>query len=320
MTRLQFILETKTFQRHIINVVIMAAAILLAQGCKKNLPGTPGTSGITGATALLTEVTLVGMNAANNTIESAKTLISYDANDNFTQTQFTDTSYDLDITFITNETTTFTYGSSFISNLTEAITTQTSVLGQTPYGTNDSTFVTFYSSGGQVTYFTTINKISTTGVPFPTTKTTLDSSLVTYDANGYVSSYIVYQQDTVQGGLFNLFYTQTFTYSGSNLAGYTLINYATPNQSTTTATYSYNNHYAASPFYSIIPGIIIKSTNDLSNLTLTQTGVNAGSTVYTYNTTYNSSNQPTLSSVTVSMTPTSASLPVAETIHYYYQQ
>ena len=297
-------------------VVLAATIVFLALGCKKNPAGTPGT---TGATALLTKVTLVGTNAVNNTVESAATLISYDANDNFTQTQFTDTSFGLDITFTTNEITTFTYGGSLISNLTEAITTQTSVLGQAPYGTNDSTYVTFYSSGGQVTYFTTINKISTTGV-FPTTVTTLDSSLVSYDANGYITSYTVYQQDTVPGGLYNLFYTQMFTYSGGNLAGYVLVNYSTPNQSTTTATYTYNNHYAASPFYNIIPGIFIKSANDVSGLSLTQTGVNAGSTVYTYNTTYNSSNQPTLASVAVSMTPTNASFPVAETIQYYYQQ
>ncbi len=315
----QFAIETNIARRYITNLLLVATIVLFAQGCKKNPAGTPGTGGITGATALLTKVTLVGTNAVNNTVESATTLISYDANDNFTQTQFTDTSFGLNITFITNEITTFTYGGSLISNLTEAVTTLTSVLGQTPYGTNDSTYITFYSSGGQVTYFTTINRISTTGVAFPTTITTLDSSLVTYDANGYITSYTVYQQDTVPGGLYNLFYTQTFTYSGGNLAGYVLINYATPNQSTTSAAYTYNKHYAASPFYSIIPGIFIKSANDVSGISLTQTGVNAGSTVYTYNTTYNSSNQPTLSSVAVSMTPTNASFPVAETIQYYYQ-
>jgi hypothetical protein len=318
MTRQQFTIETNIPKRYITNLLLVATIVLFAQGCKKNPPGT-GTSGITGATALLTKVTLVGTNAVNNTVESATTLISYDANDNFTQTQFTDTSFGLDITFITNEITTFTYGGSLISNLTEAITTQTSVLGQTPYGTNDSTYITFYSSGGQVTYFTTINRISTTGVLFPTNVTTLDSSLVTFDASGYITRDSVFQQDTVPGGLYNLFYTQTFTYSGGNLAGYVLINFATPNQSTTTAAYTYNKHYAASPFYNIIPGIFIKSANDVSGISLTQTGVNAGSTVYTYNTTYNSSNQPTLTSVAVSMTPTNASLPVAETIQYYYQ-
>jgi len=311
---------TNIFLRGVTSLSLLAAGILFAQGCKKNPTGTPGTGGVTGATALLTEVTLVAMNEANSTVESATTMISYDANDNFIQTQLTDTAYTPGITFLTNEITTFTYGASLISNLTEAITTQTQVAGQAPYGTNDSTYITFYSSGGQVTYFTSINKISTVGVPYPTNTTTLDSSLVTYDANGNIASYTVYQQDTVPGGLYNLFYTQTFTYSGGNLAGYTLINDATPNQSTTTATYSYNNHYAASPFYSIIPGVFIKSTNDVSGLDITQTGVNAGNTVYTYSNTYNASGQPTLSSVTVSMTPTSASLPATETIHYYYQQ
>jgi len=319
MARLLCTSAVQLLHRHVTNLAIGVIFLLFALGCTKNAPGTPGSSGVTGATALLTEVTLVGTNAANNTVESSTTLISYDANDNFTQTQFTDTSYDLGITFVTNETTTFTYGASLISSLTEAITTQTSVAGQAPYGTNDSTYVTFYASGGQVAYFISTNKIYTTGVPFPTLVTTLDSSLVTYDANGYVSTYTVYEQDTIPG-TYHLFYTQTFTYAGKNLSGYTLVNYATPNQSTTTATYTYDNHYAASPFYNIIPGVFIQSENDVSGMSLTQTGVNAGGTVYTYNTTYNSSNQPTLSSVAVSSTPTSASLPVAETIHYYYQQ
>jgi hypothetical protein len=318
MSRVSYVIATKTFQRRLISLLSLGFAILLFQACKKNPPGTPGSTGVTGATALLTKVTLSGSNAANNTVESATTLIDYDANDNFTQTQFTDTANDLDITFITNEITTFTYGASLISSLTEAITTQTSVLGQTPYGTNDSTYITFYGSGGQVTYFTSINRISTVGVPYPTSLTTLDSSLVTYDQNGYISTYTVYEEDTVPGA-YHLFYKQTFTYNGKNLAGYSLVNYATPNQSTTTATYTYNNHFSASPFYSIIPGIFIQSQNDISELSLTQTGVNAGNTIYSYSTTYNSSNQPTLSSVVISMTPTNASIPVAETIHYYYQ-
>jgi len=318
MTRSVDIIANKTYPRFLACLAGVALAMLFAQSCKKNPPGTPGTGGITGATALLTQVTLVGTNAANNTVESAATMISYDANDNFTQTQFADTAFDLDITFITNETTTFTYGGNLISSLTEAITTQTSVLGQQPYGTNDSTYITFYASGGQVAYFISLNKINTTGVPDPTSITTMDSSLVTYDANGYISTYTVYEQDTIPGS-YHLFYTQTFTYSGKNLTGYTLINYATPNQSTTTASYTYNNHYAASPYYNIIPGVFIQTQNDVSGLSLAQTGVNAGNTVYAYNTSYNASNQPILSSVTISRTPTNASLPVAETIRYYYQ-
>jgi hypothetical protein len=301
--------------RFFLKLVFATILLVFAIACKKNAPGTGLGGG--GATKLLTKVVLVGRNASNNVVESATTIISYDANDNFIESQFTETSSSLDITITTNEVTQFTYGASLISSLTESITTQTSVLGQAPYNINDSTYTNFHASGSQVDYFVSNNIISTTGF-FPTTTNTLDSALVTYDANGYVSTYTVYRQDTVPGP-YRLFYKQAFSYGGNNLAGYVLTNYSTPNNDVTTATYTYNNHNSASPFYGIIPGIFIKSANDVSELNETQTGINAGNTTYTYSTSYNSFNQPTLSSVLISMTPANASIPVAETINYYYQ-
>jgi hypothetical protein len=315
---MHFLIPTKSPGRLPMYLLRAAVLFIFAMGCKKNPPGTPGTGGITGATALLTKETLVGRNAVNNVVESAASLFSYDANDNFTMSQLSDTSYGLDITITTNEITKFTYGNSLISSLTEAIITQTSVVGQAPYGTDDSTYISFYASGSQVNYLISNNKIVTTGVPSPTVTYTMDSALLSYDGNGYISIYDVYEK-TKGAPSYTHFYKQTFTYSGTDLAGYVLTNYLIPGQPTTTATYTYNNHYSASPFYSIIPGILIQSNNDVSGISEIQTGVNAGSTVYTYNSSYNASNQPVLSTVAVAMTPSNASFPVTETLNYYYQ-
>jgi hypothetical protein len=301
---------------------LFLAIILIASfhGCKKNSPGGNGNGNGNGngAGKLLTKLTLVGTDAQNNVLESSTTLVSYDASNNIIQTQLADTFYSLDETIFTSETTNFIYGASLISSVTEAVSSQDQVVGQPPFGTTDSTYYNFFANGNQVQYFITTNSIETTGAIAGNSAFTIDSSLVTYDGNGFVSTCTVYEQDTVPGP-YSLFYTQSFTYSGSNLAGYLLVNNATANQSTTTTTYTYNNHIAAAPFYSLVPGVLIQTANDFSEMKIIQTGVMAGTSIYTYSSSYNASNQPSLSSVLISTTPANPNIPVAETINYYYQ-
>jgi hypothetical protein len=308
--------STQAISNSLFSTLFLISLLTLSiQSCKKNTAGTGNGNG-NGPGLLLSGYTLVGTNASNNVVESATNLITYDGNNNITETQFVDTSFQLEMTIIVNTITKFTYGPSFIGSATESITTQNTVVGQAPYGVTDSSYLTFYAGTSQVDSFVTSSIINTTGPLVGPTTLTMDSALLTYDANGEVSSYTVYQIEKLPGP-YTLFYKQTFTYNGSNLAGYVLTNY--PASSVTTATYSYNSHNAAAPFYSIIPGILLKTANDLSEISETQTGVNAGHTTYSYSSSYNSTDQPVVSTVLISMTPTNALFPVSETITYSYK-
>jgi hypothetical protein len=258
--------------------------------------------------ALLTQEILVATNSANVTIDSTVTTYSYDGNKNLTGLQQNSLVTDSGASFTTNLSYSMTYSGNPISGLTGSVA-ESVVFASITYSSTTQINTTFQSGGGKIIAF--VQKTSTSGSSIiPTTSETAnDSALLTYNTNGNVATYTVYQLNS----------QESFTYSSNNLAQSLNIVYdAGIAVDTFTTVYQYDTKLSAAPLY-LVPGVAVLSVNDLTQSSVTETGVNPGSVITNYTTTYNTANQPETSTVTVTTTPSNPGSIAKQTITYTYQ-
>jgi len=299
---------------------LLALLILSAAGCTKSSSSSsnntgPGPNG----GAALTEEVLVGKNSANATLDSIVTQYQYNSAKYVSQVTQTSTAQDSGESVITTLTYNLVYSGNLISSLTGTYT-QAVTLGNTVYNTSSQMSATFQASGGQIVSF--IQTGTTTGTPFlpPTIINGNDSAVLTYDGSGNVLTYDIYLKGSMDPTYLPYSF-QTYTYSGGNVAsdanviyvgGFPIDTFTTVNQ--------FNNKVSAAPLY-LFPGIAVSLANDLTQSTMTETGLNPNVVVSSYATTYNAANQPVSSIVTLTTTPAnpSPSAPATELISYTYQ-
>jgi hypothetical protein len=295
--------------------IVAAILMSLVESCQKT--GTAGPSGGGGATPLSKEV-ILGFDGSNNQLDSIVILSQYNGNKNLSQLQRTTLSRDSAAVFNSALTYNFTYAASLVSSISGSYTESVQYAGKM---LNAATQIntSFTTSGGKIVSYVQVT--TTTGSPIipVTTETGNDSALFVYDANGNLSTYTIYQKEFSQKN-YSLISKQSFTYSGGNLSqSVNAIFVEGIPVDTMTTTYQYNSKLSAAPLF-IFPGVNISVINDLTQVTLTTAGVNPSVTTSTYQTTYNSNNQPVSSTVTVDTTPTpkSSVVLVKEEISYFY--
>jgi hypothetical protein len=298
--------------------IVLVIILTFIFGCNKNSTGNG--NGGKGGGALLTKVVTVGYNATNGVVDSSVVTISYNGQKYIIETFQIEIIHTPSITEIDSFTTFYTYNGSLVSSAAQTISTQSDVSNLSPYGVDEQLNTVFSVMGGEITSLNQNGLITSYGINPPQNGILEYYGVLMYNMDSTVSSFTV---TSTTNGTFSPLYKQTFTYSGNNLAGYILTNTNPAASGSTMATYTYNNHSSAAPFYNIIPGINLPSANDVSELQLVQVGgLYPGITTYTYNSSYNATNQPSVSSVTVSTTVTSSAFlaltPVTETINYYY--
>src|ERR1700722_10915131 len=293
-------------------VLLTIPSIQCTKSGSSNSSTSKGTSG-----ALLSKEVLVAADASGSTVDSMVTNYQYDGNNNVNGLQQSSLVTVSGAMITTSVSYSMTYSGNLISGLTGTIN-ETVSSGIVNVSASTQVSTSFQSSGGHVVSY--VQKATTTGsplVPF-TPETANDSVLLTYDGSGNISSLTVYQINPATKA-YALNSTETFTFSGGNLATTVVVAYAGGTATDTfTTDYSYDGKNSAAPNY-IFPGIAIVNVNNLTKTSQTETGVNPGSVVTTYTTTYNSANQPATSQATVATTPTSSGLIATENITYTYQ-
>jgi len=304
-----------------VTVALVAILLTVTPRCTKTTSG--GGNPVVVVGALLTEIVTIGYNASGAVLDSQVVTIQYNADSQIVQTfQLRILHVPGGATDIDTLSTAYTYSGIMISSTAQTITTQTNIVGQPPAGFDEQLNTTFNASGGLVTSLTQMGTITSYGINPPENGTVQFSGVLTHNTNSSVSSFT--DSSATNGGPFSPLFVQTFTYSGNNLAGDVLTNTNPLAPSSTTTTYTYNSHLSAAPFYNVVTGINLPSANDVSELTLVETGgLYPGQTIYSYASIYNSFNQPTSSSVIISTTVTNQAYllltPTTESIYYYYQ-
>jgi hypothetical protein len=299
---------------------IIALLLTASVGCKKSGSSSSSSSDSTGTGsngALLTEEILVATNSANVTIDSTVTTYSYDGNNNLTGLQQNSSVTDSGASFTTNLTYSMTYSGNLISGLTGSVA-ESVVFESKTYSATTQVNTTFQSGGGKIVAY--VQKTSTTGTTvIPTTSETAnDSALLTYNTNGSVATYTVYQLNPLTS-TYLLNSQESFTYSGNNLSQSINVAYDAGRAVDTFASvYTYDTKLSAAPLY-LVPGVAVLSVNDLTQSSVTETGANPGSVITNYTTTYNAANQPATSTVTVATTPSNPGAIAKETITYTYK-
>jgi hypothetical protein len=301
------------FLRFLPGGMIAAILILIVQGCQKT-GMTSSSSG--GGTALLSKEVIVGFNAQNTQLDSIVMDFQYNGSHNLSQLQQATVSSDSGAVFNQSLTYNFTYAASLISGVTGSYTESIQYGSQT---LNAATQIntSFTASGGKIVSY--VQTTTTTGSPIIpiTTETGNDSATLAYDANGNLSTYIIYQKQ-YQDPNYSLLSKQTFTFSGGNLSQSVNVLYVEGfSVDTVTTVYEYNSKLSAAPIF-IFPGVNISSINDLTQVTLTTNGVNPSVVTSTYQTTYNANNQPVSSTVTVATTPANQGTLTKEDFSYFY--
>jgi hypothetical protein len=298
-----------------IPVYLILIALLALSACTKS--GGPGGTGSGGKGTLLAKEVIVGKDVAGVQVDSVVFALQYGANNNLSELQ-QDTWSQLAGNSVTISLTyQFTYSGNLVSSFTGNYSQTIKEGGQT-YNSADQLNTTFYATGGQVTSYLQLATLSGAKVISPTTVTGNDSALLSYDANGNVSRYTIYEKN--QGAKkFTLYFDETFSYSGGNLAQTINFEYVLGIPlDTVTTVYTYNGKLSAAPVQ-LVPGVNINNINDISSFTRTTVGAVPSTNVTTYQTTYNSSNQPVSSIVTVMENPFTPETLASETITYSYQ-
>jgi hypothetical protein len=322
MKQIQSFIPERMFSRFITKPLITIITMVFAVACTKS--GTPSSSSSSsstsnngGGTALLTKEVIVGWNHLNVEVDSIVFTFQYDANNNLTESQESTTSTDSGTTFTTNLTYNYSYSGNVISAVTG--TFMQSAAGPTlNFHATTQINTTFTSSGGKVTGY--VQTTNTTGTPFlPLTQITgNDSALFTYDASGNLATYIIYTKDPGIPG-YSPFNNESFTFSNGNLTqSVNVIYVAGIAEDTVTTVYQYNSKLSAAPFF-IALGVPSGIKNDYTQVTETTAGIVPQTNVNMYSTTYNSANQPTSSTVTVTETPAYSGDLGTEKITYTYQ-
>jgi hypothetical protein len=305
----------KAFEQIIgFKLIIFVSMTALAVSCAKT--GNPSASGNSSG-SLLTKEVIVGKNHLNVTVDSIVTTYSYNANNKLTQTMQTMTSSASPITASTSLTYDFVYSGNLLSTINGTFVQSASGNSLT-FSATTIISADFKSSSGKLTGYVQVT--STSGTPYlPITSITAnDSAIFTYDASGNLATYNVYQQDPGIPG-YSPSSMETFSYNGGLLSQTVNLMYvAGILEDTVTTAYAYNNSVSASPIY-IAFGVPISVLNDFSQVSFTTSGINPNSVVSNYSTTYNSSNQPTSSTVTFTETPSNSGDLATENITYTYQ-
>jgi hypothetical protein len=303
-------------------LVIVAWVVASTVACSKSSSSGPSTSSTdttkssSGSGTALLKTEVLSMQAGTlGTIDSVVYQFQYNSSNQLSGLQETTISTFSGTTFNTSITYTYTYSGSLASSI--AGTVNESVSGTSGnYNSTTTAKISFQSSGGKITGY--VQTATTTGSSLiPTTpETANDSAVITYDGSGNVASYNLY---LLSSGTYTPWTQETFTLGGGNLTGTVVNDYdAGVETNTQTSAYTYNSKLPASPYYGI-PGVPISIANDVTGLVQTTTGVNPASISFTYTTTYNSANQPSSSSVTVTQTPANTDNITSEQITYTYQ-
>lgn len=294
------------------NLTYLLFAPVLALGCSKG--GSTRTTA--GDGALLSKEVLVYKNADASSLDSVTTMLAYNTDN--TPSQFEQYTYSLFSggTTTADLTYNFTYSGGLIAGFTGMVKQVASA--STLFTQTTMLSTTFHSTAGKVDGY--IQTASVSGAAFfpETPETGNDSALITYDASGNISTYTIYQE--ARGATTYVLLTQTtFTFAGGNLVQSVTQEYVGGvAEGTVTTIYTYNTHLSATPLY-IIPGVATKITNDVSAMSETTTGVNAGSVAVTFTSTYNTADQPVISSGPVTITPVTSAAFTQESISYEYE-
>jgi hypothetical protein len=326
MKHIKFLLQAVICNRKKVKWAFVALMIS-ALGCSKSNPpgysGSPsggttggGTTTGSGSNPLLSKEVLVAKNAAAADEDSIVTLFTYDGNKNLTQTEQTTFSNIAGASLTISITYHFTYSNKLISGFTGTVDQTYLDAGQT-FSSNSQISSVFHASGSRIDYY--VQSVSTSGsAPLPVTlETGNDSATLTYDASGNLSTLNIYQLS--QGSSeYQQISQQNFTYSNGNLSK--SINVESVSgivTNTVTSLFQYDSKISAAPIF-IVPGVPVNSTNDLSSSTQTTTGLNAQTISTTYQTNYNSTNQPVNSLAALTITPQNPENIATETITYTY--
>lgn len=304
---------------HLTATVLLILLITASISCKKSSSSTSSTdsTGKSGSGALLSKYVLVAANVSGATVDSVVYNYQYDGNNNLTGLQQSTT---ITLSGAVSGTTisyTMTYSGNVITGLT-GTANENVTISSNSYSATTQVNTTFQSSGGHVTSY--VQHATTTGSPLVPTSPLLanDSALLTYDAKGNIATLTLYQIDP-QNGQYLLSSTESFTFSGGNLSQTVLVTYAGGVAADTfTSNYQYDSKVSAVPLY-LVPGIAIINANNLTQSVDTETGVNPGSVTTNYTNTYNSANQPSSSTATVTTTPANSGVIATENITYTYQ-
>lgn len=318
MNQVTLLLSAAPYRRFATRIALALILTALSIGCKKtgsSGPSGPSPSGNGGA--LLAKEVIVGSNSSGVTLDSLVTTYQYNGNNYLSSLQQTSTFSESGDVITTSLTYNITYSGNLISSLTGSYTET----AQTPTQTVSSTTqisTTFQSSGGHIVSY--IQTASTSGTPFIplTPQTGNDSALLTYDGNGNVSTYTIYE---IEPGLtgYQLTSQENFTFASSDLSqSVNIIYLAGIAVDTFTTVYQYNTKLSSAPLY-LVPGVALISLNDLTQSIVTETGDNPSTVTTSYMTTYNSANQPASSKATVAAVPADPASITAETITYTYQ-
>ena len=310
-------LPATPYRRIVAPTVLALILIASSIGCKKG--GSSSSSGPTPVNggALLTSEVLVASNSSGVTIDSIVTSYQYNGNNYLSTLQQTSTSSFSGDVIITSLTYNITYSGNLVSSLTGSYTESAQTPAQT-VSSSTQISTTFQSAGGHVVSY--IQTASTSGSPFIplTPETASDSALLTYDANGNLSTYTIYE---IEPGLtgYQLASQETYTYASGNLSQSVDIIYLSGIAvDTFTTAYQYNTKLSAAPLY-IVPGVSVINLNDLTQSVVTETGDNPGTVTTAYTTTYNAANQPASSNATIATIPGNPNGIASEKITYTYQ-
>jgi len=296
---------------------IFSSIAALALGCSKTgSSGSPGTGGGGGGNLLTKEIVLI-FTASGTQLDSIINTYQYNGNKNLSQVQQVSTAQSSSATAVINLDYNFTYAGNTLSNVSG---TYMENLKSASANVNATTQInmSFQSSGSKTVSY--VQTVQTTGSPITplSPETANDSVLFTYDASGNLSNLLIYEI-APRTKRYSLFVNESFSFTGGNLTQTVerIYEYGFLADSVT-STYSYNSKISATPAY-IFPGVSIVNVNDLTQVDAVTAGLLPSSSTTTYQTTYNSSNQPVSSVVTISKIPASApNDATTEKISYFY--
>jgi hypothetical protein len=306
---------------------LSAALVILAVACSKGGLTSPG--GGTGSGALLAKEVSVNRVAQENQLDSVVTLYTYNTNKTLSETEVTSVVESAELTSHQTIITNISYAGGLISGLTGTSTDTIVYPGNITGYVTAQTTINYVASGSRIVSY--VEQISGT-TTFPGTQLqnletySVDSALINYGGNGQVSSYVDYHREGT--GAYVEYYTETYTYSGSNLAQTLIIqnDLGHPGAAyvdTTTSVYSHDGRTNTSSTVTIVPGVYVNSVDNLSKLSITTVGFAPSTSTATYNTTLNSSNQPVSSTTNLTLTITTntatTTTTATETDSFFYQ-
>jgi hypothetical protein len=310
---------------HLAAITLLIFLITASTSCQKSSSSNNSNSDSTGTGTgkgsngtLLKQEVLVAANASGVTVDSIVTSFEYNSNNLVTGYQQNSILTDSGATVTTNLSYTISYSGNLPSSLTGSFM-ETAKDGALSESATIQINTTFQSSGGQVVSY--VQRTSTTsGTTFipPTQITGNDSALLTYDGSGNLATYNIYNIPNGSSA-YEPFSETTYTFSGGNLTQSVEDVYVVGIETATyTTVYQYDTKLAASPLF-LYPGIAAIIVNDLSQTTETETGLVPQTIVTSYNTTYNSANQPASTAATLTITPGNSGALASEKITYTYQ-